>query len=81
VANNSEYRILKECARELKLPAALAGRYLGLDVAAPSIDYVGLARSLGVTACRVGSPDELSHVVRASLAGHVPQLIEVPIRK
>lgn len=81
VANNSEYRILKECARELKLPAALAGRYLGLDVAAPSIDYVGLARSLGVAARRVCEPDELSEVVRQSLAGHVPQLVEVPIRK
>jgi benzoylformate decarboxylase len=81
VANNQEYRILKECARVLRLPAALAGRYEGLDVTGPAIDYVGLAQSLGVSARRVSEPDELSEAVRQSLAGRAPQLIEVPIRK
>lgn len=81
VSNNAEYRILKDCARVLRLPAALAGRYEGLDVGDPAIDYVGLARSLGVAARRVCEPDELSAVVRESLAGRVPQLIEVPIHR
>jgi benzoylformate decarboxylase len=52
-----------------------------LDVVSPAIDYVGLARSLGVAARRVTAPDELSQVVRESLGGSVPQLIEVAVGK
>jgi len=80
IANNTEYRILKDCARVLKLPHACAGRFLGLDVVEPSIDYVGLARSLGVSACRISEPDELSQAVAQSLSGDAPQVIEVPVK-
>jgi benzoylformate decarboxylase len=80
VTNNTQYKILKECAGVLGLPNALAGRFLGLDVADPAIDYLGLARSLGVAACRASEPDELAERVSASLAGDAPQVIEVPIR-
>ena len=81
IANNTEYKILKDCAKVLKLPGACADRFLGLDVASPAIDYVGLARSLGVLARRVTEPDELSDAVKESLAGEVPQLIEVAVRR
>ena len=80
IGNNTEYRILKDCARVLGLPAAMGDRFVGLDVVAPAIDYVGLAQSLGVAARRVDQPDELSDVVQKSLAGDAPQLIEVPLR-
>lgn len=81
ICNNTQYKILKDCAKVLKLPAALAGRFEGLDVVGPKIDYVGLARSLGVGACRVNEPDELSQRVSQSLAGDMPQLIEVPVQE
>jgi benzoylformate decarboxylase len=81
VTNNHEYRILKDCAQELQLPAACAGRFLGLDMEAPAIDFVGLAQSLGVAACRVGDPDALSDVVRESLAGDAPRLVEVAVER
>ena len=80
ICNNTQYKILKDCARVLKLPAAMAGQFEGLDVESPAIDYVGLARSLGVAAQHVTEPDELSYVVSQSLAGDTPQLIEVPVR-
>lgn len=79
ITNNAEYRILKNCAKVLKLPEASAGRYLGLDVVDPMIDYVGLAQSLGVSARRVSEPEELTEAVGRSLAGDVPELIEVPV--
>lgn len=79
ISNNTEYKILKDCAQVLKLPSACEGRFMGLDLDRPAIDYVGLAQSLGVAACRISEPDELSAVVRQSLAGDVPQLIEVPV--
>ena len=79
VTNNRQYKILKDCAEVLRLPEACAGRYVGLDVDEPAIDYVGLARSLGVSARRIAEPEELREAVRQSLAGDVPQVIEVPI--
>ena len=79
VCNNAQYRILKVCGDVLGLPRREAGGTPGLDLIGPSIDFVGLARSLGVEAERVADPDELSERVGASLAGDVPRLIEVPI--
>lgn len=79
VANNAQYKILKECAGVLRLPQAGAGRYVGLDLVDPQIDYVGLARALGVEAERIEHPDQLSDAVRASLSAEAPRLIEVPI--
>jgi benzoylformate decarboxylase len=79
ITNNQQYKILKECAGVLGLPEARAGRYLGLDVNEPAIDYVGLARSFGVPAQRITEPDEVAEAVAASLLADVPQLIEVPI--
>jgi len=79
VTNNTQYKILKQCAQVLGLPRAQAGEFLGLDVVHPAVDYVSLARSFGVAACRVEQPDELAERVSASLGGDMPQLIEAPI--
>ncbi|MHC4403290.1 MAG: thiamine pyrophosphate-binding protein [Planctomycetota bacterium] len=81
VTNNSEYRILKNCARVLELPEASAGRFVGLDLVDPAVDYVGLARSLGVAARRVDEPEDLKQAVVGALASDTPQLIEVPVRE
>ena len=80
ITNNTQYKILKDCAKVLGLPEACADRFEGLDVEDPAIDYVGLAQSLGVSARRVTEPDELGEAVRQSLDGDRPQLIEVPVR-
>ena len=80
ITNNTEYRILKDCARVLGLPEAQAGRFESMDIVDPKVDYVGLAKSLGVSACRLSEPDELSEAVAESLAGDVPRLIEVAVR-
>lgn len=79
ICNNAQYQILKIGARQLELPKAREGRFLGLDLAEPEIDFVALARSLGVEAHRVTEPDELAERVAASLAGDKPQLFDVPI--
>ncbi len=81
VPNNAQYQILKVCAQQLDLPQAARDRFESLDVVDPEIDFVGLARSLGVRACRVSDPDELSDRVRASLADDRPLVIDVPITR
>jgi benzoylformate decarboxylase len=66
ICNNAQYQILKIGARGLGLPRAIAHQYEGLDLVEPEIDFVSLARSLGVEAHRITQPDELSERVRAS---------------
>jgi len=80
ICNNTEYKILKDCAKVLHLPAACAGRFEGLDVVDPAIDYVALAQSLGIQAQCITEPDELSDAVRESFKSDTPRLIEVPVR-
>ena len=79
IANNSQYKILKVCGDVMDLPELSDPRCPGLNLGDPAIDFVGLARSLGIPAERVGEPDELSERVRASLASGRPRLFEVAI--
>lgn len=79
ICNNAQYQILKVGARGLGLPAAQQGKFVGLDLAEPEVDFVGLARSLGVEARRVTRLDELAGLVQQSLSGDRPRLLDVPI--
>jgi benzoylformate decarboxylase len=79
ICNNAEYKILKDCAKVLGLPAACAGRFEGLDVVDPVIDYVTLAQSMGIAARRITEPRELSEAILDSFESDAPRLIEVPI--
>ncbi len=79
ICNNRQYKILKDCAEVLKLPEAAGGRFEAMDLDEPEIDFVDLARSLGVPARRIAEPDELAEAVRASLDSRGPELIEVPL--
>ncbi|MEX2288248.1 MAG: thiamine pyrophosphate-binding protein [Planctomycetaceae bacterium] len=79
ICNNAQYRILKGGAKSMSLPRANEGRFAGMDLTEPEIDMVALSRSLGVAAERITDPEELTEKVRASLAGDVPRLFDVPI--
>ncbi|MGB9301905.1 MAG: thiamine pyrophosphate-dependent enzyme, partial [Anaerolineae bacterium] len=81
IANNAQYKILKLIGTELQLPQVSQGKYLGMDLAEPEVDFVGLARSLGVEAVRVTEPVELSERVRDALHRKEPILLDVPIER
>jgi benzoylformate decarboxylase len=81
VPNNAQYKILKICANQLNLPQAAAGQYEALDIVEPEVDLVALARSLGIDACRISEPDELSDRVAANFRAKRPLLIDVPITR
>lgn len=81
ICNNAQYQILKVGARGMKLPHATGGRFVGLDITEPEVDFVSLAKAFGVEACRIAEPQELAERVRASLAGDRPQLFEIPIHR
>jgi benzoylformate decarboxylase len=79
VPNNTSYAILKAGMLGLGLPSAKKGIYPGMDLIDPTIDYVALARSLGVRAERVEKPGDLRDVLAASLAHPGPSLVDVTI--
>jgi benzoylformate decarboxylase len=79
IANNRQYRILKHCADVMPLPQMQAGKYVGMDLTEPEVDFVALARSLGVDAERVETPDAVSEKVRASFQTRKPLLVDVPL--
>jgi benzoylformate decarboxylase len=79
ILNNSSYRILKQRTNALKAHAAQTDRYVGMDLDDPAIDFVGLARSLGVAAERARTIDEALALLRRGLAADGPSLIDVAI--
>ena len=79
VPNNASYAILKAGMLGMGLPSAKQGRYPGMDLVDPEIDYVGLARSLGVRADRVEKPRDLPDVLSAALAHPGPALVDVSV--
>jgi benzoylformate decarboxylase len=81
ICNNAQYQILKIGAKGLNLPRASAGEFLGMDIVDPEVDFVSLAKSLGVEATRITEPDALTETVAASLASNKPKLIDVPIQR
>src|SRR5262250_2458645 len=79
VPNNSSYAILKSGTLSLDLASAKRGIYPGMDLVEPTIDYVALARSLGVRAERVEKPAGLREVLASCLADPTPTLVDVTI--
>ena len=81
ICNNAQYQILKIGAKGLSLPHAGPSAYPELDLVRPEIDFVSLARSLGVAAHRVTEPDELAQRVRDSFTAGEPLLLDVPLSR
>jgi benzoylformate decarboxylase len=79
IFNNSSYRILKQRLVAQRGLAAQADRFVGMELTDPAIDYVGLARSLGVAAERATSVHDVTDLVTKGLKSHAPLLIDVPV--
>ena len=79
VANNASYAILKSGMLTFGLPAAKRGVFPGMDLVDPEIDYLALARSMGVLAVRVDKPRALRDVLARALAHAGPALVDVAI--
>jgi benzoylformate decarboxylase len=59
--------------------AAQTDRYVGMDLTDPAVDYVGLARSLGVKSARASALDEVVARLREALAQREPFLIDIEL--
>jgi benzoylformate decarboxylase len=75
IANNGGYRIIKQ--RLLAFHGD--DHYVGMDFADPPVDFVGMARSLGLEAMRISDPAELQPKLSDAFARPGPKLIEVMV--
>ena len=79
VVNNRHYKILKGYLHRLGGSAARTGRYVGMDLDHPPVDFAALAGSMGVPATVVDQAADVGEAVRAALATGGPHLLELPI--
>jgi benzoylformate decarboxylase len=79
VVNNASYAILKAGMLTFGLPGAKRGVFPGMDLVEPEVDYVALARSMGVLAERVDKPAALREALARALGHPGPALVDVAI--
>jgi benzoylformate decarboxylase len=79
VFNNRRYNVLMNVGRELGTKNAVAGRFVGMDLIEPAVDFQALAKSMGLASCRVEGPQEIANATRTALERNGPSLIEIPI--
>ena len=75
IAQNQGYRIIKE--RLVSMQGC--DQFIGMDMNDPVIDYVQMAQSMGLKACRVTAPADLPAALKQGLDSGLPNLIEVRV--
>jgi benzoylformate decarboxylase len=80
VVNNRQYKILKGYLRGMGGASVRTGRFVGMDLDEPPIDFPALARSMGVDATVVESAGDVGDALRAAMATGRPHVLELPIR-
>ncbi|MBI3329797.1 MAG: thiamine pyrophosphate-binding protein [Nitrospinae bacterium] len=79
ICNNAQYRILKAGLLAFRSEPAKQGKFVGMDLIQPEIDFVTLAQSMGVAGERVEKPQEVGPALTRALARHGPSLIDIPL--
>ena len=75
IANNGGYRILKQRLKAFHQN----DHFVGMDLNDPPIDFVGLARSMGMDAVRVSTAEDLRMAVAENMASGKPNLIDAVV--
>jgi benzoylformate decarboxylase len=79
ILNNTSYRILKQRLHAMRGLAEQTDSYVGMELIDPQIDFVGLARSLGIAAERAKTVHEATDLLGHGLNGGGPLLIDVEL--
>ena len=75
IINNGGYRIIKQ--RLLAFHGD--DHYVGMDFADPKVDFVGLAKSLGMEATRITEPGDIAPALKSAFGRPGAKLIEVVV--
>jgi benzoylformate decarboxylase len=77
IFNNTSYRILKQRLVMLRGLAEQADNFVGMELTDPAIDFVGLARSLGIAAERAATVHDVTDLIAKGIESNAPLLIDV----
>jgi benzoylformate decarboxylase len=75
ICNNGGYRIIKQRL----LAFHNDDHYVGMDFVDPKVDFVGIAKSLGMEAMRITGPGELKAAFKSAFSRPGAKLIEVMV--
>ena len=75
IANNARYRIIKQRLLAFQGNA----QFIGKDFHDPTIDFAGLATSMGVPSTRVEDPGQLREALAKSYKTSGPKLLDVVV--
>jgi benzoylformate decarboxylase len=81
IFNNTSYRILKQRLVMLRGLAEQADKFVGMELTDPPIDFVGLARSLGIEAQRAKTVKDTTDLIGKALKDGTPILIDVDMER
>ena len=81
ILNNKSYRILKQRLYMAQGNSARMDRYLGLELDDPAIDFVGLARALGMAAERASTIADATNLIEQGIRGNSPMLVDVGLNQ
>jgi benzoylformate decarboxylase len=80
VMNNREYNVLKNFMKaQAGYLSARSNRFIAMDIDQPSIDYLALARSMGVAARRIERAADIAPAIEAGIVSREVNLVEVLI--
>ncbi len=79
ILNNTSYRILKQRLHAFRGLAEQVDTYVGMELVDPTIDFVGLSRSLGVAAERAKTVHEATDLISKALKDSTAMLIDVEL--
>jgi benzoylformate decarboxylase len=77
IFNNTSYRILKQRLVNMRGLAEQADNFVGMNLTDPAIDFVGLARSLGIEAQRAKTVKDTTDLIGKALKDGTALLIDV----
>ena len=79
ILNNSSYRILKQRTNAMKGLAAQTDTYVAMDLTEPRVDFLSVAKGMGMTAYKAHTLEEVRDFLAQGLAAQGPVLIDVEI--
>ena len=80
VCANASYCQVK-MMKTLLMGERAKGRYLGMDLDSPRIDFAHMAQAMGVSGQRVEHPEQLRGALRSAQESGKPALVEVIIER
>ena len=80
VMNNREYNVLKNFMKaQANYLSTRSNHYIAMDIVEPAIDYLAMAKSMGLPARRVERAADVAGAIEAGIASGQANLVEVVI--